>query len=68
MLREYLVLPHIGHMANIEDSGSYNRLLTDLLDARRTLRATQLDAINARVDHAKATLAWRLRTQTSPTP
>ncbi|HSU22002.1 MAG TPA: TolC family protein [Variovorax sp.] len=42
--------------------------LTDLLDARRTLRATQLDAINARVDHAKATLAWRLRTQTSPTP
>ena len=42
--------------------------LTDLLDARRTLRATQLDAINARVDHAKAALAWRLRTQTSPTP
>ena len=37
--------------------------LTDLLDARRTLRATQLDAIAARVDHAKAALAWRLRTQ-----
>ncbi len=37
--------------------------LTDVLDARRTLRATQLDAIAARVDHAKAALAWRLRTQ-----
>lgn len=42
--------------------------LTDLLDARRTLRATQLDAINARVDYAKAALAWRLRTQPLPTP
>ncbi len=37
--------------------------LTDLLDARRTLRATELDAIAARADHAKAVLAWRLRTQ-----
>lgn len=37
--------------------------LTDVLDARRTLRATQLDAIAARIDHAKAALAWRLRTQ-----
>lgn len=37
--------------------------LTDVLDARRTLRATQLDAISARIDHAKAALAWRLRTQ-----
>ncbi|MDM0107460.1 TolC family protein [Variovorax sp. J22R24] len=42
--------------------------LSDLLDARRTLRATQLDAIAARVDHAKAALAWRLRTQPMPTP
>jgi len=42
--------------------------LTDLLDARRTVRATQLDAINARVDHAKASLAWRLRTQPSLSP
>ncbi|MDR6860510.1 hypothetical protein [Variovorax guangxiensis] len=30
--------------------------LTDLLDARRTLRATQLDAIAARIGHAKAAL------------
>lgn len=42
--------------------------LSDLLDARRTLRATQLDAIAARVDHAKAALAWRLRTQPLPSP
>lgn len=37
--------------------------LNDLLDARRTLRATGLDALAVRVDHAKATTAWRLRTQ-----
>lgn len=42
--------------------------LTDLLDARRTLRATQLDAIAARIDHAKASLAWRLRTQPPSMP
>ena len=41
--------------------------LTDLLDARRTLRATELDAIAARADHAKAVLAWRLRTQPAAT-
>ncbi len=37
--------------------------LTDLLDARRTLRATLLDALAARADYAKATGAWQLRTQ-----
>lgn len=37
--------------------------LNDLLDARRTLRATGLDALAARADHAKAATAWRLRTQ-----
>ena len=37
--------------------------LTDLLDARRTLRATLLDVLAARADHAKAWGAWRLRTQ-----
>ncbi len=42
--------------------------LSDLLDARRTLRATQLDAIAARADHAKAALAWRLRTQALASP
>ena len=35
--------------------------LTDLLDARRTLRSTLLDALAARTDHAKAMGAWQLR-------
>ena len=38
--------------------------LTDLLDARRTLRSTLLDALNARTDYARASVAWQLRTQT----
>lgn len=37
--------------------------LTDLLDARRTLRATTLDALAARLDYAKAQGNWLLRTQ-----
>ncbi len=36
--------------------------LTDLLDARRTLRATELEAAGVRSDHAKALGAWQLRT------
>ena len=35
--------------------------LTELLDARRTLRAVLLDALAARADLAKASVAWRLR-------
>jgi len=35
--------------------------LTDLLDARRTLRATLLEAVAARSEHAKAWSAWQLR-------
>jgi outer membrane protein, heavy metal efflux system len=31
----------------------------DLLDSRRTLRATQIDAASARNDHAKALAAWQ---------
>jgi cobalt-zinc-cadmium efflux system outer membrane protein len=37
--------------------------LTDLLDARRTLRSTLLDGLSARADHAKALGQWLLRTQ-----
>lgn len=36
--------------------------LTDLLDARRTLKSTLLDAISARQDYAKARAEWDLRT------
>jgi cobalt-zinc-cadmium efflux system outer membrane protein len=35
--------------------------LTDLLDARRTLRAVLLDALAARSEQAKAQAAWQLR-------
>ena len=38
--------------------------LTDLLDARRTLRATRLEAITAQADFAKAQGTWQLRTTT----
>ena len=41
--------------------------LSDLLDARRTLRATGLEALAAQADHAKAATAWRLRTQSLAT-
>ena len=41
--------------------------LTDLLDARRTLRTIQLDAITAQADLAKAQGTWQLRT-TAPAP
>jgi cobalt-zinc-cadmium efflux system outer membrane protein len=37
--------------------------LTDLLDARRTLRATLIDALVARTEHARAAGVWQLRTQ-----
>lgn len=37
--------------------------LTDLLDARRTLRAVELDAVDARADHAKALAAWLAATR-----
>ena len=42
--------------------------LTDLLDARRTLRSALLDALNARADYARASVAWQLRTQTDSNP
>jgi cobalt-zinc-cadmium efflux system outer membrane protein len=37
--------------------------LSDLLDTRRTLRATQIEALTARSDYAKAIVAWQLRMQ-----
>jgi cobalt-zinc-cadmium efflux system outer membrane protein len=37
--------------------------LSDLLDARRTLRAVELDAVTTRADHAKALAAWQAATE-----
>lgn len=42
--------------------------LTDLLDARRTLRAVQLDVLNAKGAHAKAWTQWQLRLSATSTP
>lgn len=42
--------------------------LTDLIDARRTLRTTLLDALSARADHAKALTVWQLRTDPQSLP
>ncbi len=40
--------------------------LTDVLDARRQLRALQLDLAAAQADHAKAWAAWQAATRTQP--
>ncbi len=40
--------------------------LTDLLDARRTLRATLLEALAVRTERAKALGAWQLRSTAQP--
>lgn len=37
--------------------------LMDLLDARRTYKATQIDAVTASADYAKALASWRAATQ-----
>jgi cobalt-zinc-cadmium efflux system outer membrane protein len=37
--------------------------LTDLLDARRTLRSLELEAVATRADHAKARAAWLAATE-----
>jgi len=36
--------------------------LTDLIDARRTLRSTLIEAAFARADYAKSSVVWGLRT------
>ncbi len=41
--------------------------LTDLLDARRTLKTTQLEALSVRSEHAKALGTWRLRSASADT-
>lgn len=58
------IVPRARRVAELAEL-AYNRgamSLTDVLDARRTLRATLLDSIDARADHARAWGAWQLRT------
>ena len=57
------ILPRSREVAERAEQ-AYNRgalPLTDLLDARRTLRAVLLEALAARTDLAKAQGAWQLR-------
>ena len=37
----------------------------DVLDARRTLRATRLDALTAQADFSKALASWQAATELS---
>jgi cobalt-zinc-cadmium efflux system outer membrane protein len=41
--------------------------LTDLIEARRTLRSTQLEALTVRSEHAKALGTWHLRSASQAT-
>ena len=62
---EQEILPRARKVADNAEL-AYNKgalSLSDLLDARRTLRATLLEAIGARADYARTASAWQLRTQ-----
>jgi cobalt-zinc-cadmium efflux system outer membrane protein len=57
------ILPQAAQLA-AQAELAYNKgglTLIDLLDARRTLRTTQLEALAVRNEHAKALGSWQLR-------
>ena len=60
---EVTILPRARKVAEMAEL-AYSKgamSLTELIDARRTLRSILIEALNARTDHAKAALAWQLR-------
>jgi outer membrane protein, heavy metal efflux system len=60
---EATILPRARKVAEMAEL-AYSKgamSLTELIDARRTLRSISIEALNARTDHAKAALAWQLR-------
>ena len=60
---ETTILPRARKVAEMAEL-AYSKgamSLTELIDARRTLRTILIEALNARTDHAKAALAWQLR-------
>ena len=60
---EATILPRARKVAEMAEL-AYSKgamSLTELIDTRRTLRSILIEALNARTDHAKATLAWQLR-------
>ena len=60
---ETTILPRARKVAELAEL-AYSKgamSLTELIDARRTLRSVLIEALNARTDHAKAAQAWLLR-------
>ena len=60
---ETIILPRARKVAELAEL-AYSRgamSLTELIDARRTLRTILLEALSARTDQAKAAQAWSLR-------
>ena len=60
---EATILPRARKVAEMAEL-AYSKgamSLTELIDARRTLRSILIEALNARTDHAKAAQAWLLR-------
>ena len=60
---EATILPRARKVAELAEL-AYSKgamSLTELIDARRTLRTILIEALNARTDHAKAAQAWLLR-------
>ena len=60
---ELTILPRANKVAEMAEL-AYNKgamSLTELIDARRTLRSILIEALVARTDHAKAAQAWLLR-------
>lgn len=60
---EQIIVPRAQDVAQAAEF-AYTRgamPLTEVLDARRTLRAVRLEDIAARADHARALAAWQLR-------
>lgn len=60
---ENTILPRARQVAEMAEL-AYNKgalSLTDLIDARRTLRSILLEELAARTDYAKAAQAWQLR-------
>ena len=60
---EVTILPRARKVAEMAEL-AYSKgamSLTELIDARRTLRSILIEALNARTEHAKAAQAWLIR-------
>ncbi|MDQ6881032.1 MAG: TolC family protein [Pseudomonadota bacterium] len=64
-----VIVPQARRIAAMADLAYSKRAmsLTDLIEARRTLRNVLLEDVAAKADHARAAVSWQLRNE-SPTP